>query len=135
MRRAKHTRSEFSPKHNPPDIPEDTMAQAPTTVESREQREQREKREGEEREPHRLEKALRPQAVLVDLGRRQSPKQIKRLRKGRGKLMRRIDEIIDDLAAAGTVKATAQPVIIVVRERPPVAWPFSVEDFDDDDDD
>jgi hypothetical protein len=99
-----------------------SMAQAPTAAEQREQREQREH-----------DKA-RPQLVLVDLGRRQSPKQIRRLRKGRGKLVSRIDEIVEELTESGTVKANAQPVVIIVRERPPVPWPFNPADYDDDGD-
>jgi hypothetical protein len=97
------------------------MAQAPTTDEGGRK----------DREP---EKTERLQAVVVDLGRGQSPKQVRRLRKGRGKLMRRIDEIVDELAAAGTVKPVAQPVIVIVRERVPLPWPFSrmPVDFDDD---
>ena len=57
------------------------------------------------------------QLLVVDLGKRQSPKQVKRLRKGRGKLVGRIDQIIAELVDAGTVKAGAQPIVIVVRER------------------
>jgi hypothetical protein len=50
--------------------------------------------------------------------------------------MRRIEEIVDDLAATGTVKAAAQPIIIIVRERVPVPWPFGamVNDLDNDED-
>ena len=57
------------------------------------------------------------QLLVVDLGKRQSPKQVKRLRTGRGKLVGRIDQIVADLVEAGTVKAGAQPIVIVVRER------------------
>jgi hypothetical protein len=66
----------------------------------------------------------RPQVVVVDLGKRQSRKNIKRLRKGRGKLMPRVERIVDELVQAGTVKADAQPVVIVVRERADKTWPF-----------
>jgi Family of unknown function (DUF6200) len=95
-----------------------SMAQAPSAAEQREQREQRDQ--------------ARPQLVVVDLGKRQNPKQVKRLRKGRGKLVRRIDEIVGELVAAGTIKANAQPVVIVVREKPPLLWPFAANDDDDD---
>jgi uncharacterized protein DUF6200 len=77
----------------------------------------------------------KPQLVVVDLGRRQSPKQVKRLRKGRGKLMRHIDEIVEELIQAGTLKANAQPVVIVVREKAPMPWPFPATDDDEEDDD
>jgi hypothetical protein len=58
------------------------------------------------------------QLVIVDLGRRQSAKRVKRLRKGRGKLVGRVDKIVADLVAAGTLEAGVQPVVIVVREKP-----------------
>jgi hypothetical protein len=97
-----------------------SMAQAPTAAEAREQREQ----------------AAKPQLVVVDLGQRQSPKQVRRLRKGRGKLIQHIDDIVEELTASGTVKANAQPVVIIVRERPPLPWPLaSMPDAYDDDDD
>jgi hypothetical protein len=63
-------------------------------------------------------KANASQMVVVDLGRRQSKKRIKRLRKGRGKLADRVDKIVADLVEAGTFKAGVQPVVIVVREKP-----------------
>jgi hypothetical protein len=84
------------------------------------------------------------QLVLVDLSRRQTPKQVKRLRQGRGSLVTRIDEIVDELIQSGTLKADAQPVVIVVREKISMPWPFTnmelededeEEDDDDDDDD
>jgi len=67
--------------------------------------------------------------VIVDLGEPQSSTQIRRLRKGRGKLFNHVEKIIDDLAAAGTVKSNSQPVVIIVRELPSL-WPF--EEHDDD---
>jgi hypothetical protein len=58
------------------------------------------------------------QLIIVDLGRRQSAKRVKKLRKGRGKLVGRVDQIVADLVEAGTLKAGVQPVVIVVREKP-----------------
>jgi hypothetical protein len=97
------------------------MAQAPRAAEQRAEQEQRD--------------PARPELVIVDLGKRQRPKQVRRLRKGRGKLVRRIDAIVDELIQSGTVKANAQPVVIVVREEPPLPWPFGTIRNDDDDDD
>jgi hypothetical protein len=77
----------------------------------------------------------KPHLVLVDLSRRQSPRQVKRLRKGRGTLVTRIDEIVEELVQSGTVKAEAQPVVIVVREKVSLPWPFANMDYDYDDDD
>jgi hypothetical protein len=68
--------------------------------------------------------------IIVDLGEPQPPSRIRLLRKGRGKLFRHVERIVDDLVKAGTVSATAQPVVIVVRELPGM-WPFG--DMMDDD--
>jgi len=70
--------------------------------------------------------------VVVDLEEPQPSRLVSRLRKGRGKLMNRVDRIVNDLVAAGTVKSTAQPVVIVVRE---VHSPFDFLEEDEDDDD
>jgi Family of unknown function (DUF6200) len=57
-----------------------------------------------------------PQVVVVDLGERQMPDEVNRLRNGQGKLFDHVERIIADLVAAGTVAASAQPVVLVVRE-------------------
>ena len=54
--------------------------------------------------------------VVLDLGKK-SRKLIRRLRKGRGKLMERVTGVIEDLKADGSINAAAQPVIIVIRQR------------------
>ena len=61
-------------------------------------------------------KSLAHPMVVVDLGEPQSSLQVTRLRKGQGKLMTHVEQIVNDLIEAGTVKSTAQPVVIVVRE-------------------
>ena len=66
--------------------------------------------------------------VVVDLGEAQSMLAIKRLRRGKGKLFHHVERIVGDLIEAGTVKSSAQPVVIVVREMPS-GWPF--RDLDD----
>jgi len=104
-------------------------AQATTSAEPREQRAQREH-----------EVTSKPGLVMVELDGLQSQKQVRRLRKGRGKLVGRIEDIVDELTRDGTVKAGAQPVVVVVRERPNLPWPLSsmasnLDDDDDDDDD
>jgi Family of unknown function (DUF6200) len=81
------------------------------------------------------EAAKKTQLVLVDLSRRQTPKQISRLRKGRGSLVPQIDKIVEELVESGTVKADAQPVVIILRETAAVPWPFANLDNDDDDED
>jgi hypothetical protein len=68
----------------------------------------------EHREPR--DKAGKPEIVIVDLDKVQTQRDVRLLRKGRGKLTSRVERIVNDLVAAGTVKPTAQPVVIVVRE-------------------
>jgi len=55
--------------------------------------------------------------ILVDLGKK-SRKKVKRLRRdGEGSLMDKVNTVISELRANGTLKGEAQPVVIVVRER------------------
>jgi hypothetical protein len=69
--------------------------------------------------------------VVVDIEHIQSVERVNLLRKGQGKLMKRVEGIIKDLVNAGTVKATAQPVVIVVRESP-VASFFGFDEQEED---
>ncbi len=55
--------------------------------------------------------------IVIDIGKRQSSKQIRRLRKGTGKLTEKIKELVDDLREQRTISAEAQPVVIVVRQK------------------
>lgn len=54
--------------------------------------------------------------ILIDLG-KQKKKHVKKLRKGRGKLMEDIGEVVERLVAEGEVEAGAQPIVIVVRQK------------------
>lgn len=54
--------------------------------------------------------------MLIDLGKKNS-KDVKKLRKGKGKLLDRVNGTIADLKSAGTISMTAQPVIVVVVEK------------------
>jgi hypothetical protein len=54
--------------------------------------------------------------LLIDLGKK-SKKQIKQLRNGTGKLLSEVNKCLGDLRAAGTVSETAQPVIMLVRQK------------------
>jgi Family of unknown function (DUF6200) len=76
----------------------------------------------EHREPRMQEKPEKAQLVVVDLDERQTSKQIRRLRSGEGKLMDHIESIINELTEDGTIKSSAQPVVVIVREELP--WPF-----------
>lgn len=54
--------------------------------------------------------------IILDLGSK-SRKQIRRLRKGRGKLMDRVNNVVEELKTNGNISATAQPIIVVVKQR------------------
>jgi hypothetical protein len=54
--------------------------------------------------------------LLIDLGKK-SKKQIKQLRKGSGKLVAEVNRCLHDLRAAGTVPESAQPVVMLVRQK------------------
>jgi hypothetical protein len=95
--------------------------------------------------PKAEDKQGKAEIVLVDFGEPQAAQQVKRLRKGRGKLMTRIERVVSDLVADGTVKSGAQAVVVVVREQPSMPWPsfgnfgnfgnLGQGDDDEDDDD
>jgi uncharacterized protein DUF6200 len=54
--------------------------------------------------------------ILLDLGTKRR-KNIKRLRKGRGNLMARLNETIEDFKRDETISASSQIVIVVVKQR------------------
>jgi uncharacterized membrane protein (UPF0127 family) len=54
--------------------------------------------------------------IVVDIGSR-SRKQIKQLRKGKGKLMDKVNECLGELKASGSISTAVQPVVIVVKEK------------------
>jgi hypothetical protein len=76
------------------------------------------------------EKGSKSQIVVVDLDEAQPSRLVSRLRKGRGKLLNKVEKIVADLVEAGTIKSGAQPVVLVVREIPS---PWFYGDDDDDD--
>ncbi len=67
--------------------------------------------------------------VIVELDEPQSSVAVKRLRKGKGSLYKSVEQVVKDLTDEGTIKAGAQPVVIIVQEIPSPPWAF-----DDDDD-
>ena len=50
------------------------------------------------------------------------------MRKGKGRLLKHIDQIVEDLTADGTIKGNAQPVVIIVQEIPSPPWLLDDED-------
>ena len=87
----------------------------------------------EQRESREHDKGSKSHIVVVDLGEPQSSVAVKRLRKGKGKLFNNVEQIVKDLVEDGTVKSSAQPVVIVVREIPS-PWFFGGGHDDDDED-
>lgn len=55
--------------------------------------------------------------IVIDLG-KQRRKAVRALRQGQGELMDDVAKCIEELQGAGTLSATAQPVIVIVRQRP-----------------
>jgi len=55
--------------------------------------------------------------IVVDVDKRYSKKQIKKLREGRGKLMARVSELIEEMAAENALPPNAQPIVVIVREK------------------
>jgi hypothetical protein len=84
-------------------------------------------------EPHRETReqdkaAKQSQIIVVDLDDPQPSERVRRLRKGKGKLFTKVERIVKDLVDDGTVKASAQPIVIVVREMPSPPWAFDDDD-------
>jgi hypothetical protein len=64
--------------------------------------------------------------IIVDIGKKRR-KQIKQLREGRGKLMDKVNGLLDELRTAGSISTSAQPVVVVVQEKRKarsLRWPF-----------
>ena len=55
--------------------------------------------------------------MVVDLGQKKR-RDVKRLRKGRGRLMKRLNETLEGLREDGTIAESSQPIVVLVRERP-----------------
>jgi hypothetical protein len=61
--------------------------------------------------------ADRPSPIVLDLGKHKR-KSVKRLRNGKGKLIDEALESVLELQRVGTIPQTAQPVFLIVREKP-----------------
>jgi len=62
--------------------------------------------------------------IILDIGRK-NRKQVKQLRQGKGKLLQEVNNCIEELKTSGNITASAQPVIVIVRERPRRPdWPW-----------
>ena len=54
--------------------------------------------------------------IIVDIGKRRR-KQIRSLRRGEGKLMTRMNDLLGEMKKNGTLSGSAQPVIVVVQQK------------------
>jgi len=55
--------------------------------------------------------------VVVDIGKR-SAKQVRKLRKGQGKLLDRVRGLVSEMQSEGTIDAKANTLVVVVERRP-----------------
>lgn len=72
--------------------------------------------------------------VIIDMG-EHSRRRVKKLRRGEGRLMDKVEDTLADLEEQGVIEAATQRVVIVVREEPSMGGFFDDDDDDDDDDD
>lgn len=71
---------------------------------------------------------------VVDLG-EHSRRRVRQLRRGEGRLMEKVEDAVASLTSNGVLSASAQTVVIVVRQEPSLQGLFDDDDDDDDDDD
>lgn len=71
---------------------------------------------------------------VVDLG-EHSRRRIKKLRRGEGRLMDKVEDAILSLQEEGIIAGSAQTVVVVVREEPTLSGLLDNDDDDDDDED
>lgn len=60
--------------------------------------------------------SVRKAPSTIDLG-KQSRKRVKRFKEGRGRLVRKVARVVDEMREAGQISPTAQPVVIIVERR------------------
>jgi len=56
-------------------------------------------------------------AIVVNIGKKQKRKNIRKLRKGRGPLMNKVEDIVDGLRSENLIDEGIRPVVLVVREK------------------
>jgi|SwirhirootsSR2_FD_contig_31_10232194_length_293_multi_3_in_0_out_0_1 hypothetical protein len=54
--------------------------------------------------------------LIVDLGKKRR-RDVRRLRKGRGKLYDKVTNTLQELRTAGTISSSAESVVVIVREK------------------
>lgn len=71
---------------------------------------------------------------VIDLG-EHSRRRVRRLRRGEGRLMEKVEDAVAALQGNGVLAENAQTVVIVVRQEPSIGGFFDRDDEDEDDDD
>ena len=69
-----------------------------------------------ERKSQETQTASVEDAIVIDLGKKKK-RDIKRLRKGTGKLLDEVKHCVEELRYAGAIEGTVQPVVVVVRVK------------------
>ena len=67
--------------------------------------------------PQETQGETRQSPIVLDLGKKKR-KSVKQLRNGKGKLLAEALDSIEELQRVGTIPKSAQPVIVIVREKP-----------------
>ena len=90
-----------------------------------------------EAEPRTVSRAVEPPpkgiVCVIDLG-EHSRRRIRRLRRGEGRLMERVEDAVAALQENAVLAKEAQTVVVVVREEASLGGLFRDDDDDDDDD-
>ena len=71
---------------------------------------------------------------VIDLG-KHSRQRVRRLRRGEGRLMEKVEDAVEALQENGVLAAGAQTVVVVVRQEAAGLFDRDDDDGDDDDDD
>ena len=87
-----------------------------------------------EEKVERTQKAERGIVCVIDLG-EHTRQRVRRLRRGEGRLMERVEDAIVALQENGVLGADAQTVVVVVRQEPTALFWRDRDDDDEDEDD
>lgn len=55
--------------------------------------------------------------IVVDIAKKQKRKSIRSLRRGKGRLMGKINDLLDEMREQGAVSEQSQPIVVVVRQK------------------
>lgn len=67
-------------------------------------------------------KSDKPGVVVVDIGKKQKGKDIRRLRRGEGKLMDKVQSLVEEIQENLDNGAQVQPIVLVVRRKRKRTW-------------